>query len=65
MTLQSSNFKGSEQNKPSIPDPVFLRHAEARVGPWLEARICQLIKLDRPEDAGALFREFETPEKGF
>ena len=46
-------------------DPVFLRHAEARVGPWLEARICQLIKLNRPEDAGALFREFETPEKGF
>ena len=60
-----SKFKDSDQNRPSISDPVFLQYAEARVGPWLEARISHLIKLDRPEDAGALFREFDTPETGF
>jgi len=44
---------------------VFLQHAQASVGPWWEARIRTLINEDFAEEAGALFREFETPEKGF
>ena len=50
------------ESRPKVDE---VQHAEARVGPWLEARICHLIKRNRAEDAGALFREFETPEKGF
>ncbi|WP_255483054.1 MULTISPECIES: hypothetical protein [unclassified Synechococcus] len=44
---------------------MFLQHAQASVGPWWEARIRALINQDCAEEAGALFREFETPEKGF
>tara|TARA_Y100000589_G_scaffold177735_1_gene168413 strand:+ start:443 stop:634 length:192 start_codon:yes stop_codon:yes gene_type:complete len=63
--LSTRHFGESEDAKPGFPNPVFLQHAEARVGPWWEARIHQLMQQDRPEDAGALFREFETPERGF
>lgn len=45
-------------------DAVFLQHAEAKTGPWWEARINQLISLNQTEEAGALYREFETPENG-
>ena len=45
-------------------DAVFLQHAEAKTGPWWEARINQLISLNQTEEAGALYREFETPESG-
>ncbi|WP_197461145.1 hypothetical protein [Synechococcus sp. MIT S9504] len=51
--------------KPRLTDPVFLEHAEAQVGPWWEARIRLLLKQGYPEEAGALLREFETPDKGF
>lgn len=44
---------------------MFLQHAEAKVGPWWEERIRTLMKQDCAEEAGALFREFETPEEGF
>ena len=63
--LSARHFGESEDMRPRFTDPVFLQHAEARVGPWWEARIRTLIKQDCAEEAGALFREFETPEKGF
>tara|TARA_B100000212_G_scaffold271616_1_gene211046 strand:- start:465 stop:656 length:192 start_codon:yes stop_codon:yes gene_type:complete len=63
--VSSGHHEKSEDAKSGFTDPVFLQHAEANVGPWWEARIRELIKQDQTEDAGALFREFETPEKGF
>ena len=63
--LSTRHFGESKDAKLRFTDPVFLQHAEARVGPWWEARIRALIKQDCTEEAGALFREFETPEKGF
>ncbi len=63
--MSCSDHERSEEAKPELTDPVFLQHAEAHVGPWWEARIRDLMKQNRSEDAGALFREFETPEKGF
>ena len=64
-SLSTRHFGESEEATPGFIDPVFLQHAEARVGPWWEARIRDLIRQDCTEEAGALFREFETPEKGF
>ena len=61
--MSSGHQEKSDDAKPGFTDPVFLQHAEANVGPWWEARIRKLIKQDQAEDAGALFREFETPEK--
>ena len=63
--LPTRDFTESEDAKPRFSDPVFLQHAQASVGPWWEARIRTLMKQDCAEEAGALFREFETPEKGF
>ena len=63
--LSTRDFTESEDAKPQFIDPVFLQHAQASVGPWWEARIRALINQDCAEEAGALFREFETPEKGF
>ena len=61
--MASGHQEKSDGAKPGFTDPVFLQHAEANVGPWWETRIRKLIKQDQAEDAGALFREFETPEK--
>ncbi|QNI56112.1 hypothetical protein SynBIOSE41_03643 [Synechococcus sp. BIOS-E4-1] len=63
--LSTLHFGESEEAMPRLTDPVFLEHAEAQVGPWWEARIRLLLKQGYPEEGGALFREFETPDKGF
>ena len=62
--MSSGHHGKPEKAKHGFTDPVFLQHAEASVGPWWEARIHELMKQNQEEDAGALFREFETPEKG-
>ena len=62
--MSSDHPEESEDVKIRLNNPVFLECAEASVGPWWKLQIQALIKQNRPEDAGALFREFETPENG-
>ena len=39
---------------------AFFLVAEARINPWWEERISSLIRSGRLEEAGALYREFQS-----